>query len=157
MLGEYCKVPCGNTVVHRDIDQISTSLKYNEYIVFDQTRIRIKFIVHCERRPSRPALTQTIPAQIATIPIRLPAPNASQTTTNQNLQVANVPNPMNSGQTTNSIQPPVATTMPMSSGAANNQNNNSIQTPGSINSATATHQRPNSAKNQKSTSCCVIL
>lgn len=49
-LGEYCKVPCGRTVAHRDVSVRWTSpLEYNEYIVFDQDRIRIKFIVHCER------------------------------------------------------------------------------------------------------------
>lgn len=51
-LGVYCKVPCGNTVAHRRLGEISTPLHFNEYIVFDQDRIRIKFIVHCERNGS---------------------------------------------------------------------------------------------------------
>ena len=50
MLGKYCKIPCGKTVLHRDVAaRTATPLKYNEYIVFDQDRIRIRFIVHCER------------------------------------------------------------------------------------------------------------
>ena len=49
-LGKYCKIPCGKTVGHHDVSvRLSTPLHFNEYIVFDQDRIRIKFIVHCER------------------------------------------------------------------------------------------------------------
>ena len=52
MLGKYCKVPCGPTIENPDsIARNSTPLLCNEYIVFDQDRIRIKFIVHCERSP----------------------------------------------------------------------------------------------------------
>lgn len=50
MLGDYCRIPCGQTISHPDSSVwSSTSLQYNEYIVFDQDRIRIKFIIHCER------------------------------------------------------------------------------------------------------------
>lgn len=49
LLGRYCKVPCGLTVVHREASARTKMLRCNEYIVFDQDRIRIKFIVHCER------------------------------------------------------------------------------------------------------------
>lgn len=40
---------------------MSTPLQFNEYIVFDQDRIRIKFIVHCERGSSSSYVASTMP------------------------------------------------------------------------------------------------
>lgn len=69
MLGEYCKIPCGRTVTHPDPDVwSSTSLQYNEYIVFDQDRIRIKFIVHCERTNPNAYVAPAIARNTAIVP-----------------------------------------------------------------------------------------
>ena len=71
MFGQYCKVPCGPTILNPDsIARNSTPLLYNEYIVFDQDRIRIKFIVHCERSPSASSQMQAraVPRVVANPP-----------------------------------------------------------------------------------------
>lgn len=78
-LGEYCKIPCGRTVMHRDyLMSMSTPLCYNEYIVFDQDRIRIKFILHCERGGSAPYVAPTIRTRATLRPISSTTQNVSR-------------------------------------------------------------------------------
>lgn len=72
MLGKYCKIPCGPTVVHREASARAKMLRCNEYIVFDQDSIRIKFILHCERGCSSSSLTLAVPSSVAMqIPMNL--------------------------------------------------------------------------------------
>lgn len=91
MLGKFCKIPCGRTVTHRDTSVwTSAALQYNEYIVFDQDRIRIKFIVHCERDGNSSSyVAPTIPSSTRTV---------VRTTNNQNttpmIQSNAVPKPL---------------------------------------------------------------
>lgn len=69
MLGKHCKVPCGRTVTHRLASVKTLPLRFNEYIVFEQDRIRIKFIVHCER--GRPGLSVAL-AALRAVPLQQP-------------------------------------------------------------------------------------
>ena len=69
-IGKYCKVPCGKTTKHDDqFVKDNSTLHYNEYIVFDQDPIRIKFIVHCEESVSIPMPLTTIP-KLAANPLK---------------------------------------------------------------------------------------
>ena len=41
-----CVVPCGPTITNKQLDGLS--LMYSEYIVYDQDRIQLMYIIHCE-------------------------------------------------------------------------------------------------------------
>ena len=78
MMGKFCRVPCGKTIKHDDqLVKDNSELQYNEYIVFDQDRIRIKYIVHCEKSDSIPMPLTNVP-KVAVNP-----PKAKQSVTAQ--------------------------------------------------------------------------
>lgn len=111
--------------MHRDTSKWSTmALQYNEYIVFDQDRIRIKFIVHCERGSSSsfvaPTIQAPIPQSTTAVPRITIKPNIVPM-----IQSSTVHKPIASAFITSTARAPSATASTfISSGLMNSQRNN---------------------------------